>query len=276
MHANEPGLPLPGPPPTTPARQARHAGPQGARRRGRGLGGRRLAALPPGDPHVDRLPGRALPRPPGARHGAVGRDGASGNLVSPILMGGIALGCRSLETGGDLELEHLLAGFRRNTGILLRDRRALRAGEDRGHRRRSACSRGRRFVWAALRGDEGARSSSRCPRIPCASSWARSWWRSLAVPLMAAYWFAPALAMLHDMPAIPAMKASFVACLRNFMPMTVYGLLMLALADGGGHPAGAGPPRLDAAADRDDLHVVPVGVHRAGRGKRPRGSAPAR
>lgn len=30
------------------------------------------------------------------------------SLVSPILMGGIALGCRSLETGGDLELEHLL------------------------------------------------------------------------------------------------------------------------------------------------------------------------
>ena len=41
-----------------------------------------------------------------------------GNLVSPILMGGIALGCRSLETGGELELEHLLAGFRRNTGYL--------------------------------------------------------------------------------------------------------------------------------------------------------------
>jgi uncharacterized membrane protein len=35
--------------------------------------------------------------------------------------------------------------------------------------------------------------------------------------------------MLHDMPAIPAMKESFAACFRNFMPMTVYGLLMLAL-----------------------------------------------
>jgi len=42
-----------------------------------------------------------------------------GNLASPILLGGIASGCRSLETGGDLEIEHLLAGFRRNTGLLV-------------------------------------------------------------------------------------------------------------------------------------------------------------
>jgi uncharacterized membrane protein len=52
---------------------------------------------------------------------------------------------------------------------------------------------------------------------------------SLALPLMAAYWFAPALAMLHDVPALPAMKESFVACFRNFVPMLVYGLVMLAL-----------------------------------------------
>jgi uncharacterized membrane protein len=46
---------------------------------------------------------------------------------------------------------------------------------------------------------------------------------------MAAYWFAPALTMLHDVPAVPAMKASLVACLRNFVPMLIYGLVMGAL-----------------------------------------------
>jgi uncharacterized membrane protein len=52
---------------------------------------------------------------------------------------------------------------------------------------------------------------------------------ALAIPLLAAYWFAPALAMLHDVPAIPAMKESFAACMRNFVPLLVYGLVMLAL-----------------------------------------------
>jgi uncharacterized membrane protein len=48
----------------------------------------------------------------------------------------------------------------------------------------------------------------------------------LSVPLMAAYWFAPALVMMHDMKPLAAMKASFFACFRNFVPFLVYGLVM--------------------------------------------------
>jgi uncharacterized membrane protein len=60
------------------------------------------------------------------------------------------------------------------------------------------------------------------------------------MPLMAAYWFAPALAMLHDVPAVPAMKESFLACFRNFVPMLVYGLVMAALAIAAVIPLGLG------------------------------------
>jgi uncharacterized membrane protein len=49
---------------------------------------------------------------------------------------------------------------------------------------------------------------------------------AVMVPIMAAYWFAPALVMLHDMPPIEAMKASFFACFRNFVPFLVYSLVM--------------------------------------------------
>jgi uncharacterized membrane protein len=49
---------------------------------------------------------------------------------------------------------------------------------------------------------------------------------ALMVPLMAAYWFAPALVMMHDMKPLAAMKASFVACIRNFIPFLVYGIVM--------------------------------------------------
>jgi uncharacterized membrane protein len=151
----------------------------------------------------------------------------AGNLVSPILMGGIALGCRSLETGGELELEHMLAGFRRNTGMLFAIGVVYVLGEMVLLTVFSLFT-GWTFLSAVLRGDEAAIISS-MPEDLLWLALGALVTTSLALPLMAAYWFAPTLAMLHDVPAIPAMKASLVACLRNFVPMTVYGLVMLVL-----------------------------------------------
>lgn len=147
-----------------------------------------------------------------------------GSLVSPILLGGIALGCRSLETGGDLELEHLLAGFRRNTGLLF----AIGVIYVLGELALIAIFglfAGASFIAAIFRGDPAAVVGS-IPAEPLLLVLGALVTAALALPLVAAFWFAPALAMLHDVPAIPAMKASCVACLRNFIPMTVYGLVM--------------------------------------------------
>ena len=49
---------------------------------------------------------------------------------------------------------------------------------------------------------------------------------ALLVPLFAAYWFAPALVMMHGMAPMEAMKESFYACSRNFVPFLVYGFVM--------------------------------------------------
>jgi len=150
-----------------------------------------------------------------------------GSLVSPILMGGIALGCRSLETGGDLELEHLLAGFRRNTGMLFAIGVIYAVGELALIGVFGAFA-GPSFLWAVIRGDEAGILDS-LPEDPLQLLLGALVVLALAIPLMAAYWFAPALAMLHDVPAVPAMKASLVACIRNIWPMLVYGLVTLAL-----------------------------------------------
>jgi len=150
------------------------------------------------------------------------------NLVSPILLGGIALGCRSLETGGELELEHLLAGFRRNTGILFAIGLLYAVGEIIIMIAFGAVA-GTSLLWALIRGDEAAIMSS-LPDDPLRVALGGLIAAALALPLMAALWFAPALAMLHDVPAVPAMKESFFASFRNFVPMLVYGLVMLALA----------------------------------------------
>ncbi|HEX4943836.1 MAG TPA: BPSS1780 family membrane protein [Usitatibacteraceae bacterium] len=150
-----------------------------------------------------------------------------GNLVSPILLGGIALGCRSLETGGDLELEHLLAGFRRNTGLLFAIGVVYALGELALFGVFGLFA-GPSFLSAILRGDEVAMASS-LPDDPMQLALGALVTAALAIPLLAAYWFAPALAMLHGVPAIPAMKASLVACVRNAVPMLVNGLVMGAL-----------------------------------------------
>lgn len=48
---------------------------------------------------------------------------------------------------------------------------------------------------------------------------------ALTVPVVAAYWFAPGLVFYADMGAVAAMKQSFSACLRNWLPFLVYGIL---------------------------------------------------
>ncbi len=48
---------------------------------------------------------------------------------------------------------------------------------------------------------------------------------ALTVPVTAAYWFAPGLVFYADMGAVAAMKQSFSACMRNWLPFLVYGVL---------------------------------------------------
>jgi uncharacterized membrane protein len=149
------------------------------------------------------------------------------NIVSPILLGGIMLGCRSLETGGELELEHLLAGFRRQAGPLVAIGLLYLVGQV-----LLFCVfvffAGMTVLTAVLHGDHMAVIDA----IQASALWLALGGlvvAALAIPLMAAYWFAPALAMLHGIPAVPAMKASLAACFRNWLPMLVYGLVMFLL-----------------------------------------------
>jgi uncharacterized membrane protein len=55
---------------------------------------------------------------------------------------------------------------------------------------------------------------------------------ALLVPLIMAYWFAPALVMLEGMTAMEAMQASFRGCWTNIMPFLVYGLALLGIGLG--------------------------------------------
>ena len=65
--------------------------------------------------------------------------------------------------------------------------------------------------------------------------------RTQKMPLEAmATWFAPALVFLHDMQPIPAMKASFAAGVKNWLPMLVFGLILAVALFFATLPAGLG------------------------------------
>lgn len=52
---------------------------------------------------------------------------------------------------------------------------------------------------------------------------------ALLVPLLMAYWFAPALVMLEDLTALEAMQTSFRGCWMNIVPFLIYGLSLLGI-----------------------------------------------
>lgn len=48
---------------------------------------------------------------------------------------------------------------------------------------------------------------------------------ALLIPVMMAYWFAPALIVLENCSPVNALKLSYRACTINLMPFTIYGLV---------------------------------------------------
>ena len=155
-------------------------------------------------------------------------------LLFPIFGAGLMLGCRDLERGGALGLEHLLAGFKRKTGDLV------------------VVGAFNLFGWvviafavftvigggvfmALMRGGiEGASLSIASLLIALLLV------VGLSLPLYMAIWFAPALIVLHDLAPVAALKESFFACLRNWIPFLVYSVVLLVLGIVAAIPAGLG------------------------------------
>lgn len=49
----------------------------------------------------------------------------------------------------------------------------------------------------------------------------------LSIPVIMATWFAPALVYFHDMKPLDAMKASFAAGQKNWLPMSIFGVILM-------------------------------------------------
>lgn len=147
-------------------------------------------------------------------------------LLSPVFIGGLLLGCRALDNGGQLRFDHLFAGFSGSAGPLVTVG-ALFAGGMLAVGLVAFLVGG----GAALGGFAMSRAHTGAGIATAFSGMLLAGLLSLAlsVPLLMAYWFAPALVLFKGLPPMEAMKLSFSACLKNLMPFLIYGIVCFVL-----------------------------------------------
>lgn len=152
-------------------------------------------------------------------------------LLMPVFLAGLMDGCRSLAEGRRLEFAHLLSGFRKNAaqlvtlggvylvGNLLILMIVAWLGGD-----AFTTIAGTLATNATLAPEQAEQMRAAATAVTQAALVGAI----LSVPLLMALWFAPLLTFFHDTKPLPALKSSFLACLRNVLPLSVYGLVVFA------------------------------------------------
>lgn len=148
------------------------------------------------------------------------------NLFSPVLFAGLMLGARAVDRGEELELAHLFAGFQSNAGALVTIGGVYLVG--------TIIVVGIVFVSAG-----GSMLPTVMQKSPGDVEMMAGAMRGMAlalavglalyVPLLMMIWFAPLLVVFENQKPVDAMKLSFSACLANWLPFLVYGLIVLVL-----------------------------------------------
>ena len=164
-------------------------------------------------------------------------------VLWPVLIGGLMLGCRAIDRGNPLLVTHLAAGFSQRTvplvtagaiytGVLLVISIAIVA--------MMVAIFGVAILGVLSGTAEPSQTGVAFSSAVVAVLLGFLFFLLLLVPLVMAIWFAPALIMLGGMDAIPAMKASFAGCARNIVPFLVYGVIFIVLAIVASIPFGLG------------------------------------
>jgi uncharacterized membrane protein len=140
-------------------------------------------------------------------------------VLSPVLLGGVMLGCATLERGGQIDVSHLFVGFREKTSSLVIVGLLYLAGI-----LAILVVVGLIFGFSLVSVFLGQPQ----PDVAAAISimlLASLVMLALSIPLLMGVWFAAPLVMLHDVRPVDAFKASFFGCLKNVVPFLVYGVI---------------------------------------------------
>jgi uncharacterized membrane protein len=154
-------------------------------------------------------------------------------LLFPVLMGGLMLGCRAIDRGEPLTVAHLFAGFGPKAGPLLIVALIYLA----------AAVAITIFVVALLLVFFGAGVLSQLWGSQESVSTAAAMgglaviilvglliFLLLFLPLVMAIWFAPALIVLKEQQPWEAMKLSFIGGIKNILPFLLYSAVWMGLA----------------------------------------------
>ncbi|MBI3528269.1 MAG: hypothetical protein HY067_09890 [Betaproteobacteria bacterium] len=147
-------------------------------------------------------------------------------LLSPVLYGGVMLGCEAQRSGDSLEIGHLFAGFRSNTGRLIGVGAVT-----------LLAFIGVFVVVMVIFGVDMARmmmgakpSPEQLQALGTSFLLIPLIILALSLPIYMAIWFATPLIVLNDCSVGDALKASFAACLKNILPFLVFGIVFFLLA----------------------------------------------
>jgi len=160
--------------------------------------------------------------------------GLATNILSPIFLGGLMIGCAAQDQNKPLTVNHLFAGFQKDAGNLALVGLLYLAGMIiimliAGLLMMLFGGAGQ-FAEIAAMGPDATPSPEQIQDIAASSGIAMLVALGFMVPLAMAYYFAPALVVRHDLGAVKAMKLSFKGCLRNIIPFLVYGVVAMILA----------------------------------------------
>lgn len=148
-------------------------------------------------------------------------------LIAPALTAGLMIGCRAQQQGEELEIAHLFAGFKSHgaqlvtvggiylTGMLII---AAIVGLVGGEPLIRAMTSG--HADAETVAASGMAGMSMLPVLIGLT---------LLLPLLMAYWFAPALIVFGNLRPVDAMKTSLAASIHNFAAFLIYGVVVFVL-----------------------------------------------
>jgi hypothetical protein len=145
-------------------------------------------------------------------------------LLTPVFLGGLMIGARTVEKGEALQIAHFFAGFRKNTvnlitlgGVYLVGNVVI-AGMMYGV--------GGAAIQQIVAGQEQNVDPALLAQAIGPALAALLIGMVLSVPLTMALWFSPLLVVFENVKPLPALRDSFRACMKNTMPFLIYGLVV--------------------------------------------------
>ena len=155
-------------------------------------------------------------------------------LLTPVFMGGLMIGCAALDRGEPLRVAHLFEGFQGAHFVPLMIIGAVNIALTLAIGAVAAVG----VLGSMKLADMGRLGAGGDPFDALLGSVQSITGTGLLMTLVVLViasvfamlnWFAPALVALRGATAVDAMKASFVSCLRNWVPFLVYGAIAIAV-----------------------------------------------